>query len=91
MANTRSAEKQNRQATKRKAANRAGMSRLRSQIKKARQAMDENGNDLDAVMNETYSVIDRAAKKDLIKDNTASRYKSRLAAAVKRAQGEASQ
>lgn len=90
MANTRSAEKQHRQATKAKTRNRAGMSRLRSQIKTARTAITAaKGEELDQVMNQTYSVIDKAAKKKLIKDNTASRYKSRLAHAIKREQGQA--
>ena len=84
MANTRSAEKQHRQAVVRRARNRAGMTRLRSQIKTARAAISGGEGDLSSLMNETFSVIDRAAKRDLIKDNTASRYKSRLALAIKR-------
>lgn len=90
MANTRSAEKQHRQAIKARTMNRAGMSRLRSQIKQARAALTTTkGTELDQVMNETFSVIDKAAKRKLIKDNTASRYKSRLAHAVKRQQNQA--
>jgi small subunit ribosomal protein S20 len=83
MANTRSAEKQQRQAEKARTRNRAGKSRLRSQIKNARQAI-ESGENLPAVMSETFSVIDKAAKARLIKDNTADRYKSRLTAASKK-------
>lgn len=60
------------------------MTRLRSQIKTARAAIASGEGDLSSVMNTTFSVIDRAAKRNLIKDNTASRYKSRLAHAVKR-------
>lgn len=84
MANTRSAEKQYRQAVVRRARNRAGMTRLRSQIKTARAAISSGEGDLSSVVSETFSVIDRAAKRNLIKDNTASRYKSRLAHAIKR-------
>jgi small subunit ribosomal protein S20 len=90
MANIRSAEKQMRQAEKAKARNRASKTRLRSQMKKARQAIEGGTADLKGVLNETFSVIDRTAKKKVIKTNTADRYKSRLAAAAKRSQTKAS-
>ena len=83
MANTRSAEKQYRQAEKAKARNRAGKSRLRGALKKARTSISE-GNTDQAVLSTGFSEIDKAAKKGLIKENTANRYKSRLAAASKR-------
>ncbi|HEY2323205.1 MAG TPA: 30S ribosomal protein S20 [Thermoanaerobaculia bacterium] len=81
MANTRSAEKQERQAVKRNAANRAVKSRLRSSLKKSRAAAAGGNADLSA----GFSEIDKAAKKGVIKKNTASRYKSRLAKSAKRA------
>ena len=84
MANTRSAEKQMRQAEKNKARNRAGKSSLRTSLKKARTSISGGDADKD-VISTSYSAIDRAAKRGLIKVNTASRYKSRLAAASKRA------
>ena len=80
MANTRSAEKQQRQATKAEARNRAGKSRLRSALKKARASVTDA-----ASMSTGFSEIDKAARKGIIKTNTASRYKSRLAKASKRA------
>ncbi|MDQ3282092.1 MAG: 30S ribosomal protein S20 [Acidobacteriota bacterium] len=84
MANIASAEKQRRQAEKRKARNRAGKSTLRTALKKARTAIA--GGDADKeTLSTSFSVIDKAAKSGLIKDNTADRYKSRLAAASKRA------
>lgn len=84
MANTRSAEKQMRQAEKRNERNRAGRSTLRSSLKKTRTAI--TGGDADKETLATgYSAIDKAAKSGLIKENTANRYKSRLAAASKRA------
>ena len=84
MANTRSAEKQERQAEKSKARNRAGKSSLKTSLKKARTAIE--GGDADkGTLATSYSAIDKAAKRGLIKDNTADRYKSRLAAASKRA------
>lgn len=83
MANTRSAEKQYRQAEKAKARNRAGKSRLRGALKKARTSISE-GNADQAVLSVSFSEIDKAAKKGLIKENTANRYKSRLTAASRR-------
>lgn len=83
MANIKSAEKQNRQAEKAKARNRAGKSTLKSSLKKARTTI-EGGNTGKEVLSESFSAIDRAAKKGLIKGNTADRYKSRLAKASKR-------
>lgn len=84
MANIASAEKQRRQAEKRKARNRAGKSALRSSLKKAR--TDIKGGDTDKeTIATSFSAIDKAAKRGLIKTNTADRYKSRLARASKRA------
>jgi small subunit ribosomal protein S20 len=85
MANIRSAEKQRRQAEKRKARNRAGNSRLKSALKKARAAVTEGTGDQKSALSGGFSEIDKAAKKGLIKNNTADRYKSRLSAAAKRA------
>jgi len=84
MANIRSAEKQRRQAEKHKEINRAGKSRLRSALKKARTAVAEGASD-DKTLAAGFSEIDKAAKKGVIKGNTADRYKSRLTAAAKRA------
>ena len=83
MANIRSAEKQRRQAEKKKTRNRAGKSNLRTALKKARTSIA--GGDADKETLATgFSVIDKAAKSGLIKENTANRYKSRLSAASKR-------
>jgi len=84
MANIASAEKQRRQAEKAKARNRAGKSTLRTALKKARTAIAGGDADKDTLAT-TYSVVDKAAKSGLIKENTANRYKSRIAAASKRA------
>ena len=86
MANTRSAEKQYRQAEKARARNRATKTRLRTTMKKTRGTIAE-GNPDDKTLNETFSAIDRAAKKGVIKKNTANRYKSRLTKATKKATG----
>ena len=84
MANIRSAEKQRRQAEKRNARNRAGKSKLRSTLKTARKGIQGGDADKDTLAT-GFSVIDKAAKTGLIKENTANRYKARLSAASKRA------
>jgi small subunit ribosomal protein S20 len=84
MANIASAEKQRRQAEKRKARNRAGKSNLRTALKKARTAIQGGDADKETLAT-AASVVDKAAKTGLIKENTANRYKSRLAGASKRA------
>jgi small subunit ribosomal protein S20 len=83
MANIRSAEKQRRQAEKRNARNRAGKSRLRSALKKTRSSIDEGKTDPQTLA-DGFSEIDKAARRGIIKDNTADRYKSRLSRAAKR-------
>lgn len=85
MANIKSAEKQHRQAEKAKARNRATKSKLRSTMKKTRAAISDGAAETSQeLMSGTFSAIDKAAKKKVIKKNTANRLKSRLAAAVKR-------
>ena len=83
MANIRSAEKQRRQAAKAQVRNRTGKSRLKSALKKARTAIAVGDTDIN-ILRSGYSEIDKAARRGLIKNNTADRYKSRLAAAAKR-------
>ena len=80
MANIRSAEKQRRQAAKARVRNRTGKSRLKSALKEARSGATN--------LSKAFSEIDKAARKGLIKDNTANRYKSRLSAAAKRAEAK---
>ena len=82
MANIRSAENQRRQAEKLNDRNRAGKSRLRNALKKARTSATEGAEPKS--MATGFSEIDKAAKRGIIKKNTASRYKARLAAASKR-------
>jgi small subunit ribosomal protein S20 len=84
MANIRSAEKQMRQAEKAKSRNRAGKSSLKTALKKARTSIVGGDADKDTIAT-SASAIDKAAKRGLIKKNTANRYKSRLAGASKRA------
>ncbi|HYU33971.1 MAG TPA: 30S ribosomal protein S20 [Thermoanaerobaculia bacterium] len=80
MANTKSAEKRNRQSEERRVRNRADRSRLRTAIKKLRSAVESGDASLaQELLPGTLSIIDKTAQKGVIHDNAAARYKSRLA------------
>lgn len=84
MANTYSALKRVRQTEQRTEFNHRSRSRLRHQIRLMRRALTEkNAQKAGALLPETFSVIDRAAKAGVIKKNTAARYKSNLHTRVK--------
>jgi small subunit ribosomal protein S20 len=79
MANTFSALKRIRQIERRTRINRIRKSRLRTQIRKMRRALEaKDVKAAEALLPQTFSIIDRAAKWGIIKRNTAARYKSRL-------------
>lgn len=87
MANTISAQKRMRTAQHRTEVNRTRKTRLRHQIRKMRRLLEANKpSEAAQVVPETCSMIDRAAKWGIIKKNTAARYKSRLAARLKKLQ-----
>jgi small subunit ribosomal protein S20 len=78
-----SAQKQMRQGVKRRARNRNNISQLKTQVKKLRAAIETG--DAEAakkLLPETVGQIDKAAKKGVVHDNAASRYKSRLSRKV---------
>jgi small subunit ribosomal protein S20 len=80
MPNTKSATKRLRQARIRTLRNRAVKSRLRTSIKKVRQAIDAGNPDAAmAAFQAAVAVIDKTASKGIIHSRTAARYKSRLA------------
>jgi small subunit ribosomal protein S20 len=84
MANTYSALKRVRQAERRTLYNRKHKSRLRSQIRAMRRAIQEkDSKKSEGLLPQTFSVIDRAVKTGIIKKNTAARYKSKLHLRVK--------
>ncbi len=88
MANTKSAEKRNRQNIANRERNRGQRSKMRTAIKKLRSAVE--GGDVQGaqqMLTATLGLIDVTAKKRVIHANTASRYKSRLTRAVAGAQG----
>jgi small subunit ribosomal protein S20 len=79
MANTKSAEKRNRQNVKQRERNRAHRSRLRTAIKRLRTAMASGDvSQAQELLPATLSVIDKIAQKNIIHANAAARYKSRL-------------
>jgi small subunit ribosomal protein S20 len=81
MANHFSALKRARQTEKRTARNRANASQLRTALRGLKESLEKGDK---AVAGETYkqtvSVLDKATKKGILHENTASRYKSRLSA-----------
>jgi small subunit ribosomal protein S20 len=83
MANTKSAEKRNRQNIEQRQRNRAHRSRLRTAIKRLRAAMASgDAARANELLPQTLGIIDKIAQKKVIHANTASRYKSRLAKRV---------
>ncbi len=83
MAHHASAEKQMRQSVKRRARNRKNLSQLKSQVKKLRAAIATgDAETAKKLLPETVGEIDKAAKKGVVHDNAAGRYKSRLARKV---------
>lgn len=79
MARHASALKQMRQGQKRRARNRQNVSQLKTQVKKLRAAIAEgDAKAAESLLSVTVGQIDKAAKKGVIHDNAASRYKSRL-------------
>lgn len=84
MANSKQARKRSRQSTERNAHNAALRSRLRTAIKSVRKAIA--GGDKNAAadtLKQAQRIIDSVADKKVVHKNTASRNKSRLAAAIK--------
>lgn len=66
-----------RQNEKRRNINRGNRTKVRTYIKKLRTALG-SGQDVQQVLPETISVIDKAVQKGVLHANAAARYKSRL-------------
>jgi small subunit ribosomal protein S20 len=87
MANHVSALKRVRTTERRTEFNRARKSRLRTGLRLLRRALDSKDVKTAAeAMSATFSIVDRAAKWGVIKKNTASRYKSRMTARLRKLQ-----
>ena len=83
MAHHASALKQMREGLKRRERNRRNLSQLKTQVKKLRTAIAQGNKEAaQTLLPETVSAIDRAARKGVVHDNAAARYKGRLAKKV---------
>ena len=79
MPNHKSAEKRMRQNEKRRVINRGNRTKVRSYIKKLRTALDAGkADEIQSVLPEAISVIDKSVQKGVLHANAAARYKSRL-------------
>ena len=79
----KSALKANRQNIKRREHNRALRSQLRTGLKSIRKSLDDkNVEGAKTAVKNLQSLVDKMATKGIIHRNTASRYKSRLAAKI---------
>ncbi len=85
MANTRSAEKRNRQAQKRRTQNVAVRTGLRSAVKKAREAIAAGAGAAKPSVLAAVRTLDKAASKGILHKNAAARRISRLAKAAAKA------
>jgi small subunit ribosomal protein S20 len=86
MPNHKSAEKRVRQSEKRRVINRGHRTKVRTYIKKLRAALDAGkSEDVQAVLPEAISVIDKSVQKGVMHKNAAARYKSRLTARANQA------
>ncbi len=83
MPNHKSAEKRMRQNERRKLINRGHRTKVRTYIKKLRSAVDsDNKTEIDQLLPEAVSIIDKSVQKGVLHANAAARYKSRLTIAA---------
>jgi small subunit ribosomal protein S20 len=83
---TKGAHKAHRSSLKKHVFNVRRKTTMNDTVKKLRKMVTEGKvEDAQALLPKAYKAIDKAAKRGVIKDNTASRKKSRLSAAIKRA------
>jgi len=86
MPNHKSAEKRVRQSERRRDINRSNRARVRTSVKKLREALaDGNAGDIKAALPMTMSEIDKAVQKGVLHQNAAARHKSRLTARANKA------
>ncbi|HUO50400.1 MAG TPA: 30S ribosomal protein S20 [Candidatus Paceibacterota bacterium] len=83
MANTSSAKKANRAATRKRVFNARRKRSMKTGVKEYEKAVSNGGKDLAKKLPEVFQAIDKAAKRGVIKKNTASRMKSRLSKMTK--------
>ncbi len=78
MPNKKSAEKELRKTVKRNAANKKVATKLKTLVKANLKQIKANDSKVKEDFSKTMQAIDKAAKKGIIKKNTANRKKSRL-------------
>lgn len=87
MAITKSAKKAIRQNTRRREQNIVYKDKMKSLIKEARSlVLEKKSEDAKKMLSAIYSILDKAAKKGVIKKNAASRKKSRLTRLIEKKQ-----
>jgi small subunit ribosomal protein S20 len=79
MPNHKSSEKRVRQSEKRRVINRSHRTKVRTYIKKVRTALASGkADEVQNILPEAISVIDKSVQKGVMHKNAAARYKSRL-------------
>jgi small subunit ribosomal protein S20 len=78
LSGNKSAEKRERGAIKRRAANRSVKSELKTTLTRARKTVGDGSAEAAPAVREATSMLDVAAKKGVIHPNNAARHKSRL-------------
>jgi small subunit ribosomal protein S20 len=87
MAITKSAKKAYRQSLRRKARNTEKKDDLKKLLKEVRSLISEKkANEAKKLLPKVYKLLDKGAKKGIIKKGTASRKKSRIAKAISKSQ-----
>lgn len=83
---TKGAQKAHRSSLKKRVFNTRRKNAMNDVVKKVRKTVaGGNAKEAQTMLSEAYKAIDKAAKRGVIKPNTAARKKSRLSAAIKRA------
>jgi small subunit ribosomal protein S20 len=83
MATHKSADKAHRQSLRRQGANRANVSRLRTEIKRIRETAAGDVAAAQKLLPGTISLIDKSVQKGVLHENAAARHKSRLSRLVR--------
>lgn len=86
MPNIKSVIKDVKKSRERRLRNLDTRSKIKTFVKKTKAAMDEQSDQVTVLLNETVSIVDKAAKRGIIHPNAAARRKSRL---MKRANAKA--
>jgi small subunit ribosomal protein S20 len=82
VANTRSAQKRNRQSVKRRARNLSIRNAVKTAVKKAREAVSSGAPNAKDMVNNAKRMLDRAATRGVVHARNASRRVGRLAASL---------